>query len=158
MKLWTEEPGGLQSMGHNWATSLSLSTLMHWRRKWQPTPVFLPGESQGRRSLVSCHLWDRTLSTGSHRVRHDWSDLAAAAAAAAFRISVLQVVIDLGHSSEDPESSPPGHQETFSFYSSNVATKKPKIPHVAPIIFLWNYATREMYNISRKKIMLPDRC
>ena len=50
---WTEEPGRLQSMrllrvGHNWATSLSLFTFMHWRRKWQPTPVFLPGESQGR--------------------------------------------------------------------------------------------------------------
>ena len=50
---WTEEPGGLQSMGslgvgHEWATSLSLFTFMHWRRKWQPTPVFLPGESQGQ--------------------------------------------------------------------------------------------------------------
>ena len=50
---WTEEPGRLQSMGslrvrHDWATSLSLFTLMLWRRKWQPTPVFLPGESQGR--------------------------------------------------------------------------------------------------------------
>ena len=49
---WMEEPGRLQSMGslrvrHNWATSLSLLTFMHWRRKWQPTPVFLPGESQG---------------------------------------------------------------------------------------------------------------
>ena len=54
---WTEEPGRLQSMGslrvgHNWATSLSLFTFMHWRRKWQPTPVFLPGESQGQRSLL----------------------------------------------------------------------------------------------------------
>ena len=47
---------------------------MHWRRKWQPTPVFLPGESQGRRSLVGC------CSIGSHRIRHDWSDLAAAVA------------------------------------------------------------------------------
>ena len=37
-------------------------TFMHWRRKWQPTPVFLPGESQGRRSLVGCHLWSRTES------------------------------------------------------------------------------------------------
>ena len=50
---WTEESGGLQSIGllrvgHDWATSLSLSTFIHWRRKWQPTPVFLPGESQGR--------------------------------------------------------------------------------------------------------------
>ena len=35
---------------------------MHWSRKWQPTPVFLPGESQGQRSLVGCHLWGRTES------------------------------------------------------------------------------------------------
>ena len=34
-------------------------TFMHWRRKWQPTPVFLPGKSQGRGSLVGCHLWGR---------------------------------------------------------------------------------------------------
>ena len=58
----TEEPGGLQSMGslrvgHDWATSLSLFTFLHWRRKWQPTPVFLPGESQGWGSLVGCCLW-----------------------------------------------------------------------------------------------------
>ena len=37
-------------------------TFMHWRRKWQPTSVFLPGESQGRGSLVGCHLWGRTES------------------------------------------------------------------------------------------------
>ena len=59
---WMEEPGGLQSMGslrvgYNGATSLS--TFMPWRRKWQPTPVFLPGESQGRGSLVGCCLWGR---------------------------------------------------------------------------------------------------
>ena len=64
---WTEEPGRLQSVGswrvrHDWATSLSLFTFMHWRRKWQPTPVFLPGESQGRQSLVGCRLWGRTES------------------------------------------------------------------------------------------------
>ena len=63
----TEEPGGLQSMGslrvgHDWATSLSLFTFMHWKRKWQPTPVFLPGESQGQRGLVGCRLWGRTES------------------------------------------------------------------------------------------------
>ena len=39
---------------------LSLHACMHWRRKWQPIPVFLPGESQGQRSMVSCHLWGRT--------------------------------------------------------------------------------------------------
>ena len=75
---WMEEPGVLQSMGslrvgHDWVTSLSHFTFMHWRRKWQPTPVFLPGESQGRGSLVGCRLWGR-------RVGHDWSDIAAAAA------------------------------------------------------------------------------
>ena len=64
---WTEEPGRLQSMGslrvrHDWVTSLSLFTFMHWRRKWQPTPVLLPGESQGRGSLVGCCLWGRTES------------------------------------------------------------------------------------------------
>ena len=73
---WTEKPGRLQSMGsqrvwvsdfthtqsHDWVTSLSLFTFMHWRRKWQPTSVFLPGESQGRGSLVGCHLWGCTES------------------------------------------------------------------------------------------------
>ena len=43
-------------------TSLSLFTFMHWRRKWQPTPVFLPAESQGRGSLVVCCLWGCTES------------------------------------------------------------------------------------------------
>ena len=42
--------------------SLSLFPFMHWRRKWQPTPVFLPGESQGWGSLVGRHLWGRTES------------------------------------------------------------------------------------------------
>ena len=64
---WTEEPGGLQSMGslgvgHAGATSLSRFTFMNWRGKWQPTPVFLPGDSQGWRSLVGCRLWGRTES------------------------------------------------------------------------------------------------
>ena len=44
------------------ATSLSLFTFIHWRRKWQHTPVFLPGESQGCGSLVGCRLWGRTES------------------------------------------------------------------------------------------------
>ena len=72
--LWMEEPSRLQSMGslrvrQDWATSLSLFTFMHWKRKWQPTPVFLPGESQGEPGGL--------LSMGSYRVGHDWSDLAA---------------------------------------------------------------------------------
>ena len=68
-----EELGGLQSMGsrrvgHDWATSLSLFTFMHWRRKWQPTPVFLHGESQGRGSLVGCGLWGHTSWTWLKRL------------------------------------------------------------------------------------------
>ena len=64
---WMEEPGRLQPMGslrvrYDWATTFSLFTLMHWRRKWQPTPVFLPGESQGQGSLVGCRLWGHTES------------------------------------------------------------------------------------------------
>ena len=95
----TEGPGRLQSMGklgvrHDWATSLSLSTSMHWRRKRQPTPVFLPGESQGQWSLVGCRQC-------SHRVGHDCSSLAAAAAYGLFgrifhmhlkRMYILQVL------------------------------------------------------------------
>ena len=75
---WMEEPGRLQSIGslrvgHNWTTSLSLFTFMHWRKKWQPTLVFLPGESQGQEP-------GGLPSIGSHRVGHDWRDLAVAAA------------------------------------------------------------------------------
>ena len=87
---WMEEPGRLQSMGslrvgHDWVTSLSLFTFMHWKRKWQPTPVFLPGESQGWGSLVGCCLRGR-------RVGHDWSDLAAAAAALPYYIHLVSFV------------------------------------------------------------------
>ena len=64
---WMEKPGGLPSMGsrrvrHDWAASISRFTFMHWRRKWQPIPVFLPGEPQGRWSLVGCRLWGYTES------------------------------------------------------------------------------------------------
>jgi len=74
---WTEEPGRLQSMGslgvgHDWATSLSLFTFMHWRRKWQPTPVFLPGESQGWEAwwaavygVAQSRTWLKWLSSSS---------------------------------------------------------------------------------------------
>ena len=56
------QPMGSWRVGHDWATSLSPFTFMHWRRKWQPTPVFLPGESQGRGSLAGCCLWGPTES------------------------------------------------------------------------------------------------
>ena len=59
---WMEEPGRLQSKGsrrvrHYWGTSLSLFTFMHWRRKWKPAPVFLPGESQGRLFSTEFSYW-----------------------------------------------------------------------------------------------------
>ena len=74
----TEEPRGLQSMGsqrvgHNWATSLSIFTSMHWRWKWQPTPVLLPGESQGQRSLVGCRLWGCTESDTTEQLHFHFS-------------------------------------------------------------------------------------
>ena len=58
---WMEEPGRLQSMGslrvgHDSDFTLFF-TFMQWRRKWQPTPAFLPEESQGWGSLVGCRLW-----------------------------------------------------------------------------------------------------
>ena len=69
---WMEEPGGLQSMGwqrvrHDWTTSLSLFAFMHWRRKWQPTPVFLPGESQGRGAW-----WAAVYGVAQSRTRLKW--------------------------------------------------------------------------------------
>ena len=75
---WTEQSGGLQSMGlrrvgHDWATLLSLFTFMHWRRKWQPPPVFLPGESQGRGSLVGCRLWGHTESDTTEAMQQQQS-------------------------------------------------------------------------------------
>ena len=69
---WMEEPGRLQSMesirvGHDWVTSLSLFTFMHCRRKWQPTPVFLPGESQGRGAW-----WAAVYGVAQSRTRLTW--------------------------------------------------------------------------------------
>ena len=58
---WAAVHGSLR-VRHDWATSLSLFIFMFWRRKWQPTPVFLAGESQGWWSLVGYHLWGGTES------------------------------------------------------------------------------------------------
>ena len=64
---WMEEPGGCNPWGRKESDTterlyfhFSLFTFMHWRKKWQPTPEFLPGESQGWGSLVGCYLWGRT--------------------------------------------------------------------------------------------------
>ena len=72
---WTEEPGRLQSVGslwigHDWAISLSLFTFTHWRRKWQPTPVFLPGESQGQGILYGVAESDTLKWLSSSSIQH----------------------------------------------------------------------------------------
>ena len=83
---WTEEPGRLQSMRsqrvrHDWVTSLSRFTFLHWRRKWQPTPVFLPGESQGWQSrawwaavrgVAQSQTWLERLSSSSSGQAKSW--------------------------------------------------------------------------------------
>ena len=53
---WTAAVHGSLRVRYGWATSLLLFTFMYWRRQWQPTPVFLPGESQGQGSLMGCRL------------------------------------------------------------------------------------------------------
>ena len=65
--------------------SLSLFTFMHWRRNWQPIPLFLPGEFQGWWSLVGCHLWGHTESDMAEVI-------AAAAAAAATRYFLIYLI------------------------------------------------------------------
>ena len=77
---WTEEPDRLQSMGslgvrHDWAASLSLFTFMHWRRKWQPTPVFLPenprdGGARWAAVYVVAQSWTRLKQLSSSSRLH----------------------------------------------------------------------------------------
>ena len=65
---------GSLGVGHDyWETSLSLFTFMHWRRKWQPTPVFLTGESQGQGSLVCCRLRGHTELDTTERLHFHFS-------------------------------------------------------------------------------------
>ena len=60
---WVEKPwwAAIHGVAKSWTRLSNFTfTSMHWRRKWQPTPVFLPGESQVRGNLVGCHLWGHT--------------------------------------------------------------------------------------------------
>ena len=125
---WTEEPGRLQSIGslrirQDWATSLSLFTSMRWRRQWQPTPAFLPGESQGRGSLVlphqpgGCRLWGR-------RVGHDWSDLAAA---------VPQIIKALSSSKKNDSFA----LQVLIMYSQRITEEKKKNECWIPVSSYW---------------------
>ena len=61
---WIEEPGGLQSMGlRNWTRLSNFTFTFHFHaleKEMATHSGVLPGESQGQKSLVGCHLWDRT--------------------------------------------------------------------------------------------------
>ena len=106
----TEEPGspwgpavlGSLRVGHNCTqscTSLSFFTFMHWRRKWQPTPVFLPGESQERGSLVGCRLWGLTESDTTEATQQQQS------ASRIHNLKTLQICLHL---------TPPTYASLFS--------------------------------------------
>jgi len=93
---WMEGPGGLQSMGllgvgHDWATSLYFFTFMHWRRRWQPTPVFLPGESQGQESLVSA-----VYGVAQSRTRLKWLSSSSITDSKVMNLSKLQEIVKDG--------------------------------------------------------------
>ena len=76
---------GLRRVGHDWGTSLSLSTFMHWRRKWQPTPVFLPGESQGWGAW-----WAAVYGVAQSRTRLMWLSLAWASQVAQWQVPIQE--------------------------------------------------------------------
>ena len=57
----------------NEAGCLQRGRWAYWRRQWQPTPVFLPGESQGRGSLVGCHLGGHTESDTTEQLPVNFS-------------------------------------------------------------------------------------
>ena len=79
---WWAAVHGVARVGHDWATSLSIFTFMHWRRKWQSTPVFLPGESQGREAwwaavygVTQSWIWLKWRSSSSSAKHLIWSVL-----------------------------------------------------------------------------------
>ena len=147
--------------------SLSLFTFMHWRRKWQPTPVLLPGESQGRRSLVGCLLWGRTeLDTtevtqqqGEHWGGHFcliWSQEAAGdgwwgeAFGNSYKgpQSISEVALVLGSMSmalgQDSISSMMYFSVSGSFFSLQVAHQLVRYPRV------WDARTRQRVMLVRE--------
>ena len=65
--LVVKNPPVMQDFQEMWVWPLSQED--PWRRAWQPSPVFLPGESHGQRSLAGYHPW------GSQKAGHDWSDI-----------------------------------------------------------------------------------
>ena len=77
---------------------------MHWRRKWKPTPVFLPGESQGQRSLVGCCLWGRTESDTTETMQQQQYILPLMCLFELWFTHGLYLVVGFPHSSVGKES------------------------------------------------------
>ena len=93
--LWTEEPGRLQSMGslrvgHNWVTSLSLFTFVHWRRKWQPTPVSCLENPVDRRAW-----WAAVYGVAQSRTRLKWLSSSSSSSSFVFLIYSLKLALSL---------------------------------------------------------------
>ena len=136
--------GRLQSMGwrkgHDWATSLSLFTFMHWRRKWQPTSVFLSGGLP---------------SMGSHRVGHDWSDLAAAAAAAAANFWLESISIPTRELSKSLISL---HGSTSWFHKTGLWKSSQWLPVCCWLSILWlPHHVRQFRFLCRAAVTTPEK-
>ena len=110
---------------------------VHWRRKWQPTPVFLPGESQGQMSLVGC-------SIGSHRVGHDWSDLAASENIPAANIQYHQCCWYQWWHGVIGCWKCPANSEKSGIFTDIVARKCIPFAHFLTLFTLWNWYSRSM--------------
>ena len=73
---WTEEPGRVQSMGYKESDmTVQLTFTFNWRREWLPTPVFLPGESHGQRSLVGYSPWGHKELDMTEQLTHPFAAL-----------------------------------------------------------------------------------
>ena len=83
---WWAAVHGVARVGHDWATSLSLFTFMHWRRTWQPTPVFLPGESQGREAWLAA-----VYGVAQSRARLKWRS--SSSSSSRYAVGASQVVL-----------------------------------------------------------------
>ena len=122
---WMEQPGRLQSMGsrrvgHDWATSFSLFTFMHWRRKGQPTPVFLPGESQGHRVWWAAVYAVAQSWTRLKRLSSSSSSSSCAAAQGMWNLPGAGIM-SLALAGGFLTTRPPGKTDFFFFYDSNLS-------------------------------------
>ena len=121
---WWAAIHGVAGVGHDWATSLSLFTFMHWRGKWQPTPVFLPGKSQGQEAW-----W-----AAVYGVTQSWTRLKWHSSSSSY----------IGHSFSSKEQVSFNFMVALTIFSDFGAPKK-KVSHCyhcCPVYFPWSDETR----------------